>query len=78
MHEKELQGVLVEYNDVINISFELPDAIFGFKKCVIEMPNLVIKSREGFSDEEMQWIVSLCKDNRRSIEKIAKDGVIYA
>jgi hypothetical protein len=78
MQGRELQGVLIACDDIINVSFELPDPVFGFKKCTIEMPNLVIKTREGFSDEEMRWIVSLCKDNKRSIEKIAKDGIIYA
>lgn len=57
---------------------ELPDAVFGFKNAKITYPNLVIEEREGFTDEEMAWIVQLLRDNKKFILEIAKEGIVYA
>lgn len=62
----------------IELYFELPDPIFGFKSCTIDNDNLIIKQREGFTDREMRYIINIVKNNKKFISQIAKEGKNYA
>lgn len=83
MNDKQLEGMITTMdkthgiNDTI-ISFELPDSVFGFKTCKINLGKLTIEEREGFTDEEMSEIIQIVKDNKQHAINIAKEGIIYA
>ena len=81
MDSKPLEIMLTtidkETDDII-LTFELPDPIFGFKTAKIYFNNLIISSREGFTDEEMSEIINIIKTNKKTIKKIAKENIIYA
>jgi hypothetical protein len=62
----------------IELYFELPDPVFGFKNCTIDNDNLVIKKREGFTDNEMRYIINIVRNNKKFIGEIAKEGKNYA
>ena len=59
------------------LKFEVPDKIYGFKSCKITYPNLVIEEVFGFDDDDLAWIVQLCKNNLRTIKEIGETGEIY-
>ncbi len=63
----------------ILVYFEEPDPIYGFKNATIDLDKMLIKQREGFTDEEMSNIIYFCRCNKSLIEKWAKlGGVSYA
>lgn len=81
MNGNNLEGSMlanVGSDQNIELYFELPDSIFGFKSCTIDNDNLVIKNRKGFTDKEMSQIISIVKANRKFIGEIAKEGKNHA
>ena len=80
MKGKDLVGTMlanVGLKENIELYFELPDSVFGFKNCTIDNDNLIIKHREGFTDEEMNYIINIVKNNKEIIGKIAESGGKY-
>lgn len=80
MHGKDLE-IMVTVADREGKGYlymELPDPVFGFKMAKITYPDLVILEREGFTDEEMSWIIQLLRDNKKYVKQIAEEGIIYA
>ncbi|MCD7811122.1 MAG: hypothetical protein LUG91_04625 [Ruminococcus sp.] len=63
--------------DII-LYFESPDEIYGFKNARINVDKMIIISREGYTDEEMKRIIQICRDNVWAINKISREGIIYA
>ena len=62
MKGKDLVGTMlanVGLKENIELYFELPDSVFGFKNCTIDNDNLIIKHREGFTDEEREKFTNL-------------------
>ena len=62
----------------IELYFELPDSVFGFKNCTIDNDTMVIKNREGFTDLEMSYIINIIRNNKKFISEMAKEGKNYA
>jgi hypothetical protein len=81
MNGKQLEGSMladVGSDKNIELYFELPDTIYGFKNCTIDNDTLVIKNREGFTDNDMRYIINIVKSNKKFISEIAEGGKNYA
>lgn len=81
MHGKELEIMITTQSGAKKDGYlymELPDPVFGFKNAKVSYPNLVILEREGFTDEEMSWIIQILRNNKRLIQKISEEGIVYA
>ena len=74
-------GTSVTFNDIghesdgserIRLYFKKPDDEFFFKFLETSLPRLPIIRYEGFTDEEIQDLLSFAKDNADLIWKIAR------
>lgn len=62
----------------IELYAELPDPVFGFKSCTIDHDSMVIKGREGFTDQELSFIIDIIRNNHDFIRELAREGKAYA
>lgn len=62
----------------IFIKFEKPDEIYGFKSAKINLYQMVVEEREGFSDSEISHLIQLCKNNLEIIKSLSKEVLINA
>ncbi len=58
----------------IRVDCELPDAIYGFKSCSVDLDTMAIISRRGFSDEEMSFVIDRIDENQEVIRDFAVEG----
>lgn len=80
MHGKELcitMKVNPGSSDGVELHAELPDNVFGFKSCTIDHDTMVVKQREGFTDNELSFVVNIIRNNHKFIREIAKEGKVY-
>lgn len=66
----------VKSNGSVLVHFELPDSKLGFKEADIELPKYDICRNIGFTNEELNTLSEICRDNAHLILKYARTGGI--
>lgn len=72
----EISHTLAKDNESVTVYFEKADEIYGFKTAKISIPEIVIKSRSGFDDDEMRNLVHFTESNMSIIYRYAQSGGI--
>lgn len=58
----------------VYIYFEKGDPIFFFKTAIIDLNKLIVIKREGFTDDEIKWMINFCRNNSEIIFEMVKYG----
>ena len=65
------------YNHYIEVYIEKPDKIYGFKTVKINLNDMIIMERYGYTDDELSNLIWFVNKNRESMLKYAEKGGIW-
>lgn len=65
------------YNRPIIVRIEKPDKIYGFKEVQVNLDDMIIEERIGYTDEELKKLIDFLFKNKVRIEEYAMCGGVW-